>query len=177
MVPHQQYGYYSNVLEEQIKTHSSILAWKIPWTEGPNRLQSMEPQRVGHDWGTRHFLRYVILWQKGFFKCYLEKKRCCFKVKYIWENTEWIVLFTTALNRIFHMLMRIFKNGDTKFAVISHHSLLLKAFLHIHTNQPKVWLNADSDSTFRSGVGPKTISGRLPGAVGASTYQAPHLES
>lgn len=105
------------------------------------------------------------------------KKRCCFKVKYIWENTEWTVLFTIGLNRIFHMLMHIFKTGDNKFAVISHHSLLLKAFLHIHTNQLKVWLNADSDSTFRSGVGPKTISGRLPGAVGASTYQASHLES
>ena len=30
-----------NSLEEEMATHSSILAWKIPWTEGPNRLQSM----------------------------------------------------------------------------------------------------------------------------------------
>ena len=30
-------------------THSSTLAWKIPWTEEPGRLQSMGPQRVGHD--------------------------------------------------------------------------------------------------------------------------------
>ena len=30
-------------------THSSILAWKIPWTEEPGRLQSMGSQRVGHD--------------------------------------------------------------------------------------------------------------------------------
>ena len=33
-------------------THSSTLAWKIPWTEEPGRLQSMGPQRVGHDWAT-----------------------------------------------------------------------------------------------------------------------------
>ena len=33
-------------------THSSILAWKIPWTEEPDRLKSMESQRVGHDWAT-----------------------------------------------------------------------------------------------------------------------------
>ena len=33
-------------------THSSILAWKIPWTEEPHRLQSMGLQRVGHDWET-----------------------------------------------------------------------------------------------------------------------------
>ena len=35
-------------------THPSILAWKIPWTEEPGRLQSMGSQRMGHDWGTEH---------------------------------------------------------------------------------------------------------------------------
>ena len=33
----------------EMATHSSILAWKIPWIEEPGRLQSMESQRVGHD--------------------------------------------------------------------------------------------------------------------------------
>ena len=32
--------------------HSSTVAWKIPWTEEPDRLQSMRSQRVGHDWAT-----------------------------------------------------------------------------------------------------------------------------
>ena len=36
-------------LEEGMATHSSILAWRIPWTEEPGGLQSMELQRVGHD--------------------------------------------------------------------------------------------------------------------------------
>ena len=36
-------------LEEEMATHSSILAWKIPWTEEPGRLQSMGSQRVRHD--------------------------------------------------------------------------------------------------------------------------------
>ena len=36
-------------LEKGIATHSSILAWKIPWTEEPGGLQSMESQRVGRD--------------------------------------------------------------------------------------------------------------------------------
>ena len=36
-------------LEKEMATHSSILAWKIPWTEGPSGLQSMGSQRVGHD--------------------------------------------------------------------------------------------------------------------------------
>jgi len=36
-------------LEEGMATHSSILAWRIPWTEDPGRLQSMGSQRVRHD--------------------------------------------------------------------------------------------------------------------------------
>ena len=36
-------------LEKEMATHSSILAWKIPWTEDPGRLQSMGSQRVGHN--------------------------------------------------------------------------------------------------------------------------------
>jgi len=36
-------------LEKEMATHSSILAWKIPWTEKPGRLQPMGSQRVGHD--------------------------------------------------------------------------------------------------------------------------------
>ena len=36
-------------LEKEIATHSSTLAWKIPWTEEPGRLQSMGSLRVGHD--------------------------------------------------------------------------------------------------------------------------------
>jgi len=36
-------------LKKEMATHSSILAWKIPWTERPGRLQSMGSQKVGHD--------------------------------------------------------------------------------------------------------------------------------
>ena len=38
-----------DLLEKEMATHSSILAWKIPWTEKPGSLQSMGSQRVGHD--------------------------------------------------------------------------------------------------------------------------------
>ena len=40
---------WEDSLEEGMATHSSILAWRIPWTEEPGRLQSMMLQRVGHD--------------------------------------------------------------------------------------------------------------------------------
>ena len=36
-------------LDKEMATHSSTLAWKIPWMEEPGRLESMESQRVGHD--------------------------------------------------------------------------------------------------------------------------------
>ena len=41
-----------DLLEKEMATHSSILAWKIPWMEEPGRLQSMGWQRVKHDWET-----------------------------------------------------------------------------------------------------------------------------
>ena len=40
---------WEDPLEKEMATHSSILAWRIPWTEEPGRLQSTGLQRVGHD--------------------------------------------------------------------------------------------------------------------------------
>ena len=44
--------------------HSSILAWKIPWTEEPGRLQSMGSLRVGHDWATSFSLFTFMHWRR-----------------------------------------------------------------------------------------------------------------
>ena len=43
---------YYFYMEKEMATHSSTLAWKIPWMEEPGSLQSMESQRVGHAWAT-----------------------------------------------------------------------------------------------------------------------------
>ena len=43
-------------VEKEMATHSSILAWRIPWTEEPGGLQSMGSQRVRHDGATDTFL-------------------------------------------------------------------------------------------------------------------------
>ena len=40
---------WEDLLEKAMATHSSILAWKIPWMEEPGRLQSMGSQRIGHN--------------------------------------------------------------------------------------------------------------------------------
>ena len=43
-----------DALEEEMATHSRILAWKIPWTEEPGSLQSIGPQRGGHARASEH---------------------------------------------------------------------------------------------------------------------------
>ena len=45
---------WEDPLKEGMATHSSTLAWRIPWTEVPGRLQSLALQRVGHDWAIKH---------------------------------------------------------------------------------------------------------------------------
>ena len=52
---------WEDPLEKEMATHSSTLAWKIPWTEEPGRLQFMRLQRVGHDLATSlHFYKPVF---------------------------------------------------------------------------------------------------------------------
>ena len=48
-LPNKKARSQEDILEEETATHSSILAWRIPWTEEPGGLQSMESHRVGHD--------------------------------------------------------------------------------------------------------------------------------
>ena len=44
------FTFHFYALEKEMATHSSVLAWRIPWTEKPGRLQSMASHRVRHDW-------------------------------------------------------------------------------------------------------------------------------
>ena len=50
--------------EKAIATHSSTLAWKIPWTEEPGRLQSMGSWRIGHYWATSLSLFTFMHWRR-----------------------------------------------------------------------------------------------------------------
>ena len=51
-------------LEKGMVTHFGILAWRIPWTDEPGRLQSMRSQRVGHDWATSLSLFTFMHWRR-----------------------------------------------------------------------------------------------------------------
>ena len=50
--------------EKAMATHSSTIAWKIPWAEEPGRLQSMTSLRVGHDWATSLSLFTFMHWRR-----------------------------------------------------------------------------------------------------------------
>ena len=53
-----------SIMEKEMATHSSILAWEISWTEEPGGLQSKGSKRVGHDWAHIHY-RNSQLWHLG----------------------------------------------------------------------------------------------------------------
>ena len=56
-----QFLHQEDPLEKEMVIHSNTLAWKIPWTEEPDKLQSMGSQRVGHNWATSlHFTSCCI---------------------------------------------------------------------------------------------------------------------
>ena len=57
-------GYLRAKEEKEIAAHSSTLAWKIPWTEEPGRLQFMGSRRVGHDWATSLSLFTFMHWRR-----------------------------------------------------------------------------------------------------------------
>ena len=56
--------FYRYLLEKAMTPHSSTLAWKIPWTREPGRLQSMGSLGVGHDWVTSLSLFTFMHWRR-----------------------------------------------------------------------------------------------------------------
>ena len=54
ILPSHLSPYSTPAWSRKMATHSSILAWKIPWTENPDRLQSTQLQRLRHDWATEY---------------------------------------------------------------------------------------------------------------------------
>ena len=56
---------WEDPLEKEMATHSSTLAWRIPWMEEPGRLQSMGLQRVRHDWATSFSLSLSMTGKPG----------------------------------------------------------------------------------------------------------------
>ena len=83
-------------LEEGMTTHSSILAWRIPWTKESGRLQSMGSQRVRHDWMT--FTSFHLPWSGSGHSdslrwCLGECSQCLF----LWLSFEFLLFLVKLL--------------------------------------------------------------------------------
>ena len=78
-----------DLLEKEMATHSSILAWRIPWTEEPGGLQSTGSHRVGHDWVTWLYLLQIHRWHHPYRENEEELRSLLLKVK---EESEKVAL-------------------------------------------------------------------------------------
>ena len=81
-------------LEKEMATRSSILAWRIPWTEEPGGLQSTGSQSVGHDWATLLLLYYGLIY---------------------WHIWGAIILFTSStIDKIFGLVKNLHAMRETQ---------------------------------------------------------------
>ena len=87
-----------DLLEKEMATHSSILAWRIPWTEDPGRLQSMGLQRVRHDWVTSLYIKVEILLSPG-----VSKNTLTFNISFkVWGSTRSSSLLIPSAITVYH---------------------------------------------------------------------------
>ena len=104
---------WEDPLEEGMAIHSSILAWRIPWTEEPDTLQSMGSQRVGYDWTIMlvGYLTFVILafCYSEVVSLFLHLFICSFTYYFIYLCV-WLVL--VAARGIFVMSLETFHWGN-----------------------------------------------------------------
>ena len=85
-------------LEKEMATHSSTLAWKIPWTEEPGRLQSIGSQRVVHDCATSLHMIHVQMWELDHKEGWVLKNWCLWTV--VLEKTLESPLDSNEIKRV-----------------------------------------------------------------------------
>ena len=117
-------------LEKDMATHSSILAWRIPWTEEPARLQSMRSQKIRHDWMTS--LHFTSPYIRHFFNCKWNLMTPCHLLKPL---IEFLLTQSTDPNRNSKVcIVWPHLTIPTPFCVTFHivtHTLLTLALLQV----------------------------------------------
>ena len=92
-------------LEKEMATYSCILAWRIPWTEEPGRLQSMASQRVWQDQATNTFSTSFLHWDNhqevggshSRWPYVLDMPRALSGIKYAWAQIPSLLLFSRVI--------------------------------------------------------------------------------
>ena len=77
---------WEDPLEKEMATHSSTIAWKIPWTEETGRLQSMGLQRVGHNWVTSLSFSLWLFLDSNYSCCWKETSSDWEQPPKCWQN-------------------------------------------------------------------------------------------
>ena len=89
---------WEDPMEEEMITHSNILAWRNTWMEEPSELQSMRLQRVRHDWGTSFF---ASVWDE----CNCEVVWTFSDIAFLWDwNENWLFPVLWPLQRFPNLL-------------------------------------------------------------------------
>ena len=101
-------------MEKGMATHSSILAWRIPWTEEPGGLQSMGSQRVRHDWVTN---TQKHLTKIGADKYFLNKFQALSQHHTYWchtkKHTPWSLKQKKPLSRFLSIFLEVLPKANT----------------------------------------------------------------
>ena len=105
---------WEDLLEQEMATHSSILAWRIPWTEKPDRLQSMGSQRVGYGWATSLSFTFIQLW---YYPPVLTLKEL--KVRWEIQKCKQIKSTQSSKGHKTEILTKSYKNKPTLFTLLS----------------------------------------------------------
>ena len=153
-------------------THSSVLAWRIPWTEKPGRLQSMGLHRVGHDWSdlAAYIYIYLYLYLSIYLYVYTHREYLLYPFIYWWTLgllpylcycKEWCYehwdkyIFSKWC---FHFFPVIFPRAE----LLGHIVVLFLVFEHLHTVFPEKAMASHS----------RTLAWRIPWMEEPGTLQS-----
>ena len=104
-------------LEEGMTSHSSILAWRIPWTEEPGGLQSMGSHRVRHNW-SNDLSRSMHAWRpsRPSLLSILAKKKIMWNCQEAFNRRLPVCCFGSVRNPLFLINSWIFRNWETSLS-------------------------------------------------------------
>ena len=121
-------------------THSSIFAWKIPWTVEPGRLQFMGSQKVGHDWGTEdtHARPEVSKLFMSDLPGYVSGHACTHTCTHFYINE--IMRYTLLRILLFKFIIHIFYILSYSKSCIAFHNLDRPSLLYISFLLVGIWI-------------------------------------
>ena len=134
---------WEDPLEKGTATHSSILAWRIAWTEEPGRLQSRGSQRVGHNWAIKPTHREHLMPVTSFRSCCLFLKPLpAIRSRFRWPLSPWgpTVADTESVSAQLHLLPGLYGPGK-RLGCISRF-MAAQLLLGAVEPQPLCWLIA-----------------------------------